>query len=71
MEAGKKAAAAVLDLQARILGALGASPQAADQIAAKVGGDAEAVYMLLEHLAANGRAKSSGGAPGAAQFSRV
>ena len=55
VEAGKKAAASVLALQAKVLAALSATPQTAEQIA---GGDAaETVYFLLEHLAANGRAR--------------
>src|SRR5262245_8144968 len=59
VEAGKKAAASVLALQARVAAALSATPQTADQVAAKAGaGDqAETVYLLLEHLAANGRAR--------------
>jgi glucose-6-phosphate isomerase len=72
VEAGKKAAAAVLSLQAGVLSALSAEPQTADQVAAKAGAaDAETVYLLLEHLAANGRATSAGGAdPGSRTFSR-
>jgi glucose-6-phosphate isomerase len=58
VEAGKKAAAAVLTLQAKILSVLSASPQTAEQVAATAGAPeaAETVYLLLEHLAANGRA---------------
>lgn len=58
VEAGKKAAASVLALQNRVLEALSADPQTAEQVAAS--GDAkdhtDTVYLLLEHLAANGRA---------------
>jgi len=61
VEAGKKAAAAILALQGKVAGALGSSPQTAEQIAAKVGSsEPETVYLLLEHLAANGRAASAG-----------
>jgi glucose-6-phosphate isomerase len=58
VEAGKKAAASVLALQGKVLAALSATPQTADQIAAAAGAQdqAETVYLLLEHLAANGRA---------------
>src|SRR6185295_10130122 len=50
VEAGKKAAAAVLSLQGKVAAALGASPQTADEIAAKVGSsDPESVSLLLEH----------------------
>jgi glucose-6-phosphate isomerase len=60
VEAGKKAAASVIALQNRVLSALSAAPQTAEQIAAavKAADQAEAVYLLLEHLAANGRARA-------------
>jgi glucose-6-phosphate isomerase len=73
VEAGKKAAASVLALQAKIVAALGPTPQTADQIAAAVGSadSAETIFLLLEHLAANGRARKSGpDDPGAAVFSK-
>jgi glucose-6-phosphate isomerase len=72
VEAGKKAAAAVLSLQGKVVAALDASSRTAEQIAAAAGGaDPEAVYLLLEHLAANGRAASSGGPdPGSRTFTR-
>lgn len=60
VEAGKKAAAALLDLQKRILATLGASPMPVDRIAAETGADSEeAVAHILEHLAANGRVRAS------------
>ena len=60
VEAGKKAAAAVLALQAKVLAELSTTPQLADEIAAKAGSadEAETVFHLLEHLSANGRAKA-------------
>ena len=72
VEAGKKAAAAVLSLQGKVAAALGASPQTADEIAAKVGSsDPESVSLLLEHLAANGRAVASAEPdPGTRTYSR-
>jgi glucose-6-phosphate isomerase len=73
VEAGKKAAAAVLALQGKVTGALEAAPQTAEQVAAKIGAadGIETVFLLLEHLAANGRAGASGGAdPGSRTFSR-
>ena len=71
VEAGKKAAAAILALQGKVAAALDASPRTAEQIASAAGADPEAVYLLLEHLAANGRAASSGGDdPGTRTFSR-
>jgi glucose-6-phosphate isomerase len=74
VEAGKKAAAAVLALQGKIVGALSGSPQTADQVAAKIGAadSAENIYLLLEHLAANGRAKATNaGDPAKAAFAAV
>jgi glucose-6-phosphate isomerase len=59
VEAGKKAAASVLALQTQVLAALSTTPQTVERIADAIGaGDqAETVYLLLEHLAANGRAR--------------
>ncbi len=60
VEAGKKAAAAILDLQKRILAVLTAAPKPVDRIAAESGADSEeSVAHILEHLAANGRVKAS------------
>jgi glucose-6-phosphate isomerase len=61
VEAGKKAAASVLALQGQVLSALSASPQTAEQVAAALGTreSTETVYLLLEHLAANGRARAA------------
>jgi glucose-6-phosphate isomerase len=73
VEAGKKAAASVLALQGKVLAALSAAPQTAEQLAAAAGAPdaAETVYFLLEHLAANGRARSDrSGGPGKMAFSR-
>jgi glucose-6-phosphate isomerase len=58
VEAGKKAAATVLELQTGILGGLHAEPQTAGQLARELGAEeqVEMIYLLLEHLAANGRA---------------
>jgi len=63
VEAGKKAAAAVLKLQAQAVQSLGPEGRSAPQIAARIGlPDAvESLYWVLEHLAANGRASVAGG----------
>jgi glucose-6-phosphate isomerase len=57
VEAGKKAAARVLGLQSKVVACLktSASPQTAEQIAAAIGkaDQAEWVFRILEHLAAN------------------
>jgi glucose-6-phosphate isomerase len=60
VEAGKKAASSVLALQAKVLAALTDQPQTAEQIAISAGAaDAvETVYLILEHLAANGRVQA-------------
>jgi glucose-6-phosphate isomerase len=62
VEAGKKAAAALLALQGKVLAALEAEPRPATAIAAAAGapGEVEAVFLLLEHLAASGRARGEG-----------
>jgi glucose-6-phosphate isomerase len=74
VEAGKKAAAAVLSLQAKAHAALSNTSQSASQIATAIGvaDSAESVYLVLEHLAANGRAKMTSAAdPGDATFARA
>jgi glucose-6-phosphate isomerase len=61
VEAGKKAAASILALQTKVLAALSTAPQTAEQVAKSIGSpeSAETVYLLLEHLAANSRARSA------------
>ncbi len=74
VEAGKKAAGVVLELQARVLRVIAAAPQTTEEIAAAAGAPdaAEAVYLILEHLAADGRIKAvAGGGPETATFSRA
>jgi glucose-6-phosphate isomerase len=58
VEAGKKAAAGVLELRAKLSAALTDSPQTVEQLAA--GSDLETAFLLLEHLAANGFALHDG-----------
>lgn len=53
VEAGKKAAARVLDLQRKLVAALAAAPQDVRTLAAKVGADAADCWPILQHLAAN------------------
>jgi glucose-6-phosphate isomerase len=71
VEAGKKAAATVLELQRGILRMLKADPQTAEQVAGRLETErVETVYLVLEHLVANGRAeKREKGPPGTATFS--
>ena len=58
VEAGKKAAAAVLDLQQRIAAQLSEVPQTAQEVVAalEADDDIETVYLVLEHLRSSGRA---------------
>lgn len=74
VEAGKKAAAKILAIQAKIASALSSSPVTASRIATAIGAEeeVETVYALLEHMAANAAAKSIGGAgPGGMTFAAV
>jgi glucose-6-phosphate isomerase len=57
VEAGKKAAAVVLALQAKVVAAISDKPRTAEEIAGSAD-DAEAAYAILTHLAANGRLKA-------------
>jgi len=68
VEAGKKAASALLALQGEVVAALSAEPKGAEALAAAAGlpDEAEAVLLILEHLSANGRARRSGSGAGAA-----
>jgi glucose-6-phosphate isomerase len=60
VEAGKKAAAGVLALQAKVIAALTDKPQSPESIAAAAGSpDVETAALLLEHLAANGRVRTA------------
>jgi glucose-6-phosphate isomerase len=69
VEAGKKAASSILALQAKVVGVLSPEPRTAEELAKLLGEeDVETTYLLLEHLAANGRARSDGGTPGSARF---
>jgi glucose-6-phosphate isomerase len=57
VEAGKKAATAVIDLQQKLVAALKAAPgqhYTAEAAAHAVGGNPELAYKILDHLAANG-----------------
>ncbi len=66
VEAGKKAATAVLDVQQQVLASLRSTtaPQTANQIAVAAGvpDQTETVFKILEHFTANGRLSRTGGA---------
>ena len=74
VEAGKKAAAAVLDLQKRVVTHLVSTDRAetAGAIAEAIGqpDDVEMIYKVVEHLSRNGRGitMKSANAPHAATF---
>ena len=53
VEAGKKAASAVLALQVQVRAAITQECRTASEIAAAIGADPEAVCHVLTHLAAN------------------
>jgi glucose-6-phosphate isomerase len=63
VEAGKKAAAVVLDLQKKLAAALTSTPRTAVELAGGVD-QAETAFLILEHLAANGRARMAGAEDG-------
>ena len=74
VEAGKKAAAAILEIQGKALKTLASEPMTADAVAAAIGEpeSAEIVYHILEHLAANGRvAASRSDNPAATTFTKL
>jgi glucose-6-phosphate isomerase len=73
VEGGKKAAGAVLALQGRVLAALGEAAgyaKSAEDIAANIDADPEAVFHVLNHLAATrlNVVRETGGAPGVQRF---
>ena len=75
VEAGKKAAADVLAVQAKVAAALqsGAAPQTADALAAATGADAETIFHVAHHLAANhaGYRATAGATPAEDTFAYV
>ncbi|MBA3650274.1 MAG: glucose-6-phosphate isomerase [Chthoniobacterales bacterium] len=72
VEAGKKAATRILQLQPRVLGELSDSGKTAEAIAHAIDADPEDVYHVLRHLAANDpKMQASGEEPGNEKFSRI
>lgn len=78
VEAGKKAAAAVLRVQAKLVAALGEHAQNAAELAATAGlaseGEVFTAWKILEHLAANGRVLrecEAGASPLTARYRRA
>jgi glucose-6-phosphate isomerase len=71
VEAGKQAAAAVIALELKVIEGLKPTPQTAKQIADRIGEEEqiETIYLILEHLAANSRARiETPGTPGTTTF---
>jgi glucose-6-phosphate isomerase len=73
VEAGKKAATRILELQRRLAKSLPAEPgQTAEELAAAAGENPEDVFHVLRHLAANDAAiRTSGHTPAEARFFRT
>ncbi|MFZ5443976.1 MAG: glucose-6-phosphate isomerase [Myxococcota bacterium] len=57
VEAGKKAAEAVLAVQRKLLQALEATPRTVEQLAEAINADPETCFFVLRHLAANERVR--------------
>jgi glucose-6-phosphate isomerase len=71
VEAGKKAATRILNLQPKVIDQLTGSGRTAEEVAQAIGADPEDVYHVLRHLAANNpEIKTSGERPGSEEFSR-
>ncbi|MBN8421884.1 MAG: glucose-6-phosphate isomerase [Verrucomicrobia bacterium] len=70
VEAGKKAATEFLNELAKVRAALSSTGRTADEVAASLGIDAEDAFHMLNHLAANGQARtvSTGDSPAQDQF---
>jgi glucose-6-phosphate isomerase len=72
VEAGKKAATRILQLQPAVTAQLSKTGATADVIAQAIGAEAEDVYHVLRHLAANNQAiRAAGTEPGKEVFSLV
>jgi glucose-6-phosphate isomerase len=71
VEAGKKAATAILDLQRRVMARLSGKPgETAEELAAALQSDPEDVYHVLVHLSANDESigRTRGDSPAAERF---
>lgn len=71
VEAGKKAATTVIQLQTKILGSMTPQPRTPEAIAEVISApsEVETVYLICEHLAANGRIrKEQGASPALTRF---
>ena len=72
VEAGKKAASRILELQPKVRAQLSSSGKTAEAIAQKIDGDPEDVYHILQHPMANDSSfRNSGLAPADEEFSLI
>ncbi len=74
VEAGKKAATEVIEIQGSVVKGLDKSPKTAAEIAKAIGraDESETVFQILEHLTSNGRAIRDGDRhPARAKFAKV
>jgi glucose-6-phosphate isomerase len=72
VEAGKKAATRILQLQPKVLAQLSESGKTGEEIARAIDADPEDVYHVLRHLAANDPGiRTRGDAPAAENFSQI
>jgi glucose-6-phosphate isomerase len=72
VEAGKKAATRILQLQPKVLAQLSATGATTEAIAQAIAAEPEEVYHVLRHLAANNPSiHASGAGPGSEIFSRI
>lgn len=72
VEAGKKAATRILQLQPKIMAQLSTQGSTAEEVAKAIGAEPEDVYHVLRHLAANDEAiRAAGPEPNSEVFSRI
>ena len=72
VEAGKKAATRILQLQPKVTGQLSAQGATAEAVAKAIGAEPEDVYHVLRHLAANNPSiNAAGEKPGSEVFSLI
>jgi len=72
VEAGKKAATRILQLQPKVTGQLSAQGATAEAVAKAIGAEPEDVYHVLRHLAANNPSINAAGEnPGSEVFSLI
>jgi glucose-6-phosphate isomerase len=74
VEAGKKAATTVIQLQTKILSALTGEGRTSEELSVAIGSveEVETIYLICEHLAANGRIrKEQGPSPALCRYAKI